>query len=110
MGELSLVRRHVDVHRAVRQTSLARQTQIERVPYFGRPPAVGDQIALEHLPEQMRATPGRVELLLGHLVTRAHHATRTLPALADPDTAPLRLGETVLIVAISKHGEEFAIL
>ena len=42
--ELRLVRRHVDVHRAVALAALARQAQVERVVDLLALPSVGDDV------------------------------------------------------------------
>src|SRR5262249_57823672 len=58
--ELGLVGRHVDVDRAVRLASLARQAEVERLlDARVAPTAAADRVALEHLEQQAGPGAGR---------------------------------------------------
>ena len=81
--ELGLVGGHVDVHRALGLASLARQAEVERLADRLALPALLHRVALEHLEEQVRPAAGRVHLLLGDHVARAHRPVLLLAALAD---------------------------
>src|SRR5262249_4926098 len=86
--ELGLVRRDVDVDRAVALASLASETEGEGALHALVFPSVQDRtVAAQHLPEQVRAPTSRMLLLVGHHVTRAHHVVLALRALsaATPD-------------------------
>ncbi len=96
--ELGLVRGHVHVHRALGAAPLARQAEVERLLHGLALPAPLHRVALEHLEEQVGAAAGRVHLLLGHHVARAHGAVLFLAALADADAALGRVGEAPLVV------------
>ena len=109
VGEFRLVGGHVDVDRAVRQTPLARQAQIERVAHLGGAPPVGHHVALQHLPQQVRAPAGGVLLLAGGLIARAHHPAAGLTTLADAHAAALRLGEVAVIVRIGEQRQRLSL-
>ena len=109
VGEFGLVGGHVDVDRAVRQTPFARQAQIERVAHLGGAPPVGHHVALQHLPQQMRAPAGGVLLLAGGLIARAHHPAAGLAALADAHAAALGLGEVAVVVRIGEQRQRLSL-
>ena len=100
--ELGLVRGHVDADRAVAAARLAGQAQVERLADLGRAPAVGDQVAADHLEQQPGAAARRVLLLAGGLVARAHHGAGAVAALADPDAAAGGLGEVAAVVRVAR--------
>ena len=95
--KLGLVRRHVDVDRAVALASLAGEAQIECV--FDRlvAPACRNLLTFEHLEEQTGpASRGVLLLARGH-EARAHGATFHAPALSDSNAAQHRAIETAFI-------------
>ena len=51
-----------------------------------------------------------MHLVVRRLVARAHHAAAGLPALADPDAAPLGLGEVVVVVGIAEQRQQLSVL
>ena len=106
MEELGLVGRHVDVDRAVVRAPLAGQAQVERVIDLAALPAVGDDLAAQHLEEQPRAPARRVLLLARDHVARAHHALGVgLAALSDADAAQRRVREVAAVVGVGElHG------
>ncbi len=82
--ELRLVRRHVDVDRALALARLARQTQVERLADLFRTPGVRQGLAAQHLAQHPGAAPGGVHLVTGGLERRAHRAGG-VAAAADAD-------------------------
>ena len=96
--ELRLVARHVDVDGTVGLASLAGQAQVERLAYLRGAPAVLDDLTVRHLEEQPGAAPGRVHLLAGGPVARAHDSAVRRQALADADAAPGGTEEAVGVV------------
>ena len=101
--ELGLVRRHVDVDRAVVGAALAGQAQVQRVVDLPRLPPVGDDVALQHLEQQPGAAAGGVLLLLGDLVAGAHHLVAVgVAALADADAAQRRVREVAAVLLVGE--------
>ena len=82
--DLGLVARHVDAGRAVGAAGAAGQAQVERIVDLRRAPAVLRQRPRRHLLEQPRPAAGRVALLAGRAVGRAHERV-TLRRDAAPD-------------------------
>jgi GNAT superfamily N-acetyltransferase len=96
--ELRFHRRHVDLDRAVARAPLAGQAEVESVLDLIRLPAVGDDLALEHLEQQPGAATRRVLLLTRDHVARAHHGRGIGDAaLAYPDAAQRVMGEVALV-------------
>src|SRR5215475_188003 len=85
--ELGLVGRQIDRHRALGLAALARQAQVERLFDFLAAPAIPDNLALGHLPQQVGATAGRVLFLAGYPKARAHDAAFVVSARAYSDAA-----------------------
>ena len=103
-SELRLVRRHVDVDRALAFAALARQAQVERLFDVVVAPAAGHLSTVHQLEQQVGAAASRVALLAGDHVARAHHAAVVTPALPDPDAAERRVAERPVIVGEVKEG------
>src|ERR1700733_3900942 len=74
--------RHIHIDWALRLARLAGEAEIERFFYFLIPPAVGDRLALQHLPKQVSAAAGGMFLLPGGHVAGAHGAVVLLAACA----------------------------
>ena len=105
MEHLGLVGRHVDTGRAVRQATLARQAQVERLVHLRGSPATGDGRAVDHLLQHPGTPAGGVLLLPGRQVRRAHHpAGRGVvgAALTDPGAAVHRLGEISAVAVVGQ--------
>jgi hypothetical protein len=81
--EFRLVGGHVDVDRALFPAAFAGQAQVERVAYFRRSPAAGDDLAADHLHQHPGAAAGGVFFLAGDPVARAHDAALVSTAFAD---------------------------
>ncbi len=102
--ELRLVRGHVDADRAVAAAALAGQAQVERVPDLRGAPAVGDDLARQHLVQQ----PGpaaRGVLLLPCGPERGAHDPRTgfrRTALGDADTPAHRRREVPAVGRVAE--------
>ena len=77
-----------------RQRSSASSTSAER--------HSSSSLAVQHLPEQVRPAAGRVLLLAGDHVARAHHPALRAAAVADADAADGRVGEAA---AVARVGE-----
>src|SRR6185369_7001463 len=96
--ELGLVGRHVDLHRAFPLARLAGEAEVERLLDLPVAPAAPERIPFQHLEEQAGPAAGRVLLLPGHPVARAHGAGVLLPAVAHPYAALGGAGEAPLVV------------
>src|ERR1044071_7498953 len=100
--ETGLVRRHIDLHRTLALTPLARKTQIER--FFNRLalPPVCNRFTPNHLAEQTSpAARGMLFLVCDH-VAGTHRSTVMTTADTGADTARGRLREAVFVVRILK--------
>jgi FAD-dependent oxidoreductase family protein len=105
--ELGLVRRHVDVDRAVAATALAGETEVERVVHRLRAPAVADgavAVAVEHLEQQAGAAARGVLLLPGDPIGGAHHGAvaRVLAAFADAHASGRGADEGPVVVGVGE--------
>ena len=101
--ELRLVGGHVDVDRAVVRAALAREAEVERLHHLVRLPAVGDDLAFEHLEQETRAAAGRVHLLARRHEGRAHDVDPVgRAALADADTADGRVREVAVVARVAE--------
>ena len=58
---------------------------------------------LQHLEQQPASAPGRVLLLAGGHVRRAHHPAVTVPTLADAHAAHHRAVEPAVVVGIAEE-------
>src|ERR1035437_4568036 len=85
--EFSFVGRDVDAHRTVALASLAGEAEIERVLDLFAAPAIANDLALGHFPEQMSAAARGVLLFMCGAPTRTHHAAFIAAAFADPNAA-----------------------
>ena len=63
--EFSFVGGHIHVNGTFTFAAFARQTQVERLAYFFRLPAMMQGVALQELEEQSRATPTTGSSLVG---------------------------------------------
>src|SRR3989442_9630642 len=97
--ELGLVRGHVGVRWAVAAATLAAEAPVERVFHFLALPAVGDELAAQHLSEKPRAAARGVALLARAAVARAHGAAFRGAALPHADATPDGSSETVPLLA-----------
>src|SRR5262249_38288235 len=70
--KLCLVRGHVDIDGAVPLTTLTGQAEIQSLLDVFIAPALPDDVAMHHFPEQMCPSTCRVHLLARDHVTRAH--------------------------------------
>ena len=97
--KLGLVRRHVDIDRTIALAAFAGQAQIERFADRLALPAVGQHVAVEHLPQQPCAAARAVLLFARDHVARTHHLVAMIAALADAHAAQRRPRERPLVVA-----------
>ena len=98
MGQkFGLPRRHIHVDRTFGFAGFAGETQIERLFHFLVAPAAGKDIALQHLPQQVRAAPGGVFLLERDHVAGAHRSVVLLAAGAHADTAQRGFAEGTVV-------------
>src|SRR5438874_1351587 len=99
--ELGLVRRHIDVHRAIGLAPFAGETKIQRVLYAFIAPAIfPNQIAIEHFPEQPSAATRGMLLFTRDHVTGAHRSVLMPPAFAHPDATLHCIRKAPVIVRI----------
>src|SRR5579863_3645815 len=70
--ELGLVGRHVDVDRTIALAALARQAQVERLLHIFIAPAIGENVAVQHLPQLTSTAARRVFLFVGHHEAGTH--------------------------------------
>src|SRR5690606_10128046 len=80
----------------------ARKTQVEGALDLLALPAALDDVALEHLEEQVRAAAGGVLFLARDHVARAHGAAALAPARADTDAAQGRVAEVAAVLGEGK--------
>ena len=85
------------------RAALAGEAEVERVEHLRRAPEL-ELLAVQHLPEQVRAAAGRVLLLACDHVARAHHAALRTAAVADPDAADRGVGEAAAVVRVGEVG------
>src|SRR5690606_9468460 len=100
VGDLGLVRGHVDAGRAVGAARLAGQAQVERLLDLGGVPAAHER-AVGELLQHAGAAAGGVLLVPGREVGRAHEAAGgggVGAALADADAPVHRGGEVAAVV------------
>ena len=103
--ELRLVGRHVDVDGTVVRAALARQAQVEGFSHLRGLPAVGDDLALQHLEQQSRPTARAVLLLAGDHVAGAHDLLGLRhSALPDSDAPQGGVGEVVSVLCERERG------
>src|SRR5437667_168369 len=96
--EFGFVRRYIDADRAIALAAFAAQAEIKRVLDFFAAPAVADDFAFGHLPEQAGAPTGRVFFFVRGAIAGAHQAAIFAAALAHPYAAQRGMGEAALIV------------
>lgn len=112
--EFRLVGGHVDAHGAVAAAALAGEAEVEGVAHLGRPPAVRDDLAYQHLVQQAGPPAGGVLLLAGGAEGRAHDVRRArggggVAAFGDADTAPYGRGEVAVVVRIAELDRDRAL-
>ena len=109
MGEeLGLVGGDVHVHRAVGLAALACQAQVERLLDVPVAPTPGDDVARQHLEQEVGPAPGGVLLVTGDHEARAHRPALGPPALAYPDATPGGVHEAAPVVGegeVGAHGD-----
>src|SRR4029079_11930590 len=77
------------------------EAEVEGLHHLVRLPAVGDDLALEHLEQEAGADARRVHLLARRHEGRAHHVDPLGgTALADADTADRRVREVAVILRV----------
>ena len=88
-----------DIHadRTLALAPFAGKTQIKRMLDVVVMPSVANDVALGHLPEQMRAPASRVLLLASDAKAGAHDSAVILPALPHADAPQRSLGQTPMI-------------
>ena len=96
--ELGLVGGHIDVDRALALAAFAGQAEIKRFFNLIVAPAAFDDLALEHLPEQVGAAAGAVLFLECDLVARAHRARILFTARTDAHAALQGLVQGTLVI------------
>src|SRR6266545_1642086 len=96
--ELSFVGCDIDSDRTIVLAPLAGQTEVQRLFYAFIPPAVPDDFALGHLPQEMGTASGGVLLFASDAKTGTHHAIGIIAALADPDAAQGGLGQAAVVL------------
>src|SRR6266567_8244717 len=99
--KLSLVGRHVNVHRAITFASLEGQAQIQRLFYVLIMPSIVYDVAVHHLPEQMCSPARGVHLFPRDHVARTHCVLLTFAifpaALAYPNAPQCCVSEAAVI-------------
>jgi len=95
--EFSFIGGEVDADRTIAFAAFAGEAEVEGFFYFFAAPAVGDDFALRHLPEQMSAAPSGVFLFERGSVAGAHDAAFGVAALANTDAAESGFGEAAVI-------------
>src|SRR5207302_5700740 len=94
--KFSFVSSDVHADRTLALAPFAGKTKIERMLDVMVMPSVANDIALSHLPEQVRAPAGRVLLLASDTKAGTHDAAVILPALPHPDAAQSGLGQAAM--------------
>ena len=102
--ELSLVGGYIDAHGTVTFATFAGQTEVERFLHVLIAPAVVDDIALGHLPQQMSPAAGGMFLLAGYAETGTHCPAFEAPAFAHSHAAQSGVGEAAVILGKTKMG------
>src|SRR4051794_34172416 len=106
--EFGFVCGHVDVDGAVAFASLASEAKIECLLDVLVTPAVADDFAIHHLPEQVSAAAGGMHFLASDHVAGAHGVLMTAAilaaTLADADAAQRGAREAALVIGIFEVG------
>src|SRR5438105_1783886 len=100
--KLSLVNRHIHLHRTLAFAAFARETQIQRFFDFFTLPTIGNRFAANHFAQQTRAPTRRVFLFECHHITWTHRSTFVLTTDAGANTTFGCRRETLMIVRKSK--------
>src|SRR6267378_3929340 len=102
--KLSLVGGQVDGDGAIALATFAGETEVEGLLDFLTPPAVADDFALGHLPEQVRAAAGGVLFFAGHAEAGTHHPTFVVAALPHSDAAQGGMREAAMVMGKLEMG------
>src|ERR1043166_6629753 len=90
--KFGLIRGHIDIYRAIAFASFTGQAEIKRLFHTFVAPTICQEVAVEHLPEVMRASSRRVPLFVRHREAWAHRVVIGLlaafpSAFADSNAA-----------------------
>src|SRR5688572_5129123 len=98
--EFSLVGGHVGVRGAIAAAALAAQARLEGFLHVLASPALGDDLAAQHLGEEASAAARRVAFLARAAVARAHGAALLGAALAHADAVLRGAHETAAHIGL----------